>query len=55
MHNMTCRVHVDSSSQPRWMSHQSSSHWSHIVHDISKASIGVIMEYRLNVLDKLFA
>ena len=31
MHKMTCRDHNDSSSQPRWMSHQSSSHCSSTV------------------------
>ena len=28
MHKMNCRDHDDSSSQPSWMSHQSSSHWT---------------------------
>ena len=32
MHSMTCRGHGDSSSQPRWMSHQSSSHWHSTVY-----------------------
>ena len=32
MHKMTCRDRDDSSSEHRWMSHQSLSHWSSTVH-----------------------
>ena len=36
MHKMTCRDHDDSSSQPRWMSHQSLlSHWCSTVYSSS--------------------
>ena len=35
MHSLPCRDHDDSSRQPRWMSHQSSSHWSSIAITIS--------------------